>query len=96
MRRAGNQTHVFQLKVTLLGIKPPGTDGRRACPPEDRGGPWGYAELLDILADRSHPESEERVMWVGEWGGGRQDPDSFHPVESADNLAMLRAARLDD
>jgi len=35
-------------------------------------------------------------MWVGEWGGGRQDPDSFHLVEFADNLAMLRAARLDD
>src|SRR5436190_12009282 len=24
------------------------------CPPEDSGGPWGYAELLDALADPKH------------------------------------------
>jgi hypothetical protein len=40
--------------------------GKRACPPEDCGGSWGYAELLEIIADTSHPEYEERMEWVGE------------------------------
>lgn len=72
------------------------TDGRRACPPEDCGGTWGYAELLEVLADPSHPEYDDRVEWLGEWGGGRLDPDAFHPSEFADNLAIARATRLDD
>jgi prevent-host-death family protein len=38
--------------------------GKRACPPEDCGGPWGYAELLEVLADPSHPEYEDRCEWL--------------------------------
>jgi len=38
--------------------------GRRACPPEDCGGPWGYANLLDALADPSHPDHEELSEWM--------------------------------
>jgi prevent-host-death family protein len=38
--------------------------GKRACPPEDCGGPWGYAELLEILANPSHPEYEDRCEWL--------------------------------
>lgn len=29
------------------------------CPPEDCGGPWGYAELLEALADPKHESREE-------------------------------------
>ena len=39
--------------------------GKRACPPEDCGGSWGYAELLEIISDSSHPEYEERMEWLG-------------------------------
>jgi len=30
-----------------------------ACPPEDCGGPWGYAELKEILADSTHERHQE-------------------------------------
>lgn len=47
--------------------------GKRACPPEDVGGIWGFAEYLQALADPEHPEHEDRV----EWGGGDYDPLEF-------------------
>ena len=36
-----------------------------ACPPEDCGGVWGYADLINIMADPSHPEYEEYKEWLG-------------------------------
>jgi Plasmid pRiA4b ORF-3-like protein len=41
------------------------TDGQGACPPEDCGGPWGYAEKLAILADPKHEDYEETREWMG-------------------------------
>lgn len=38
--------------------------GRRACPPEDCGGPWGYRELLEVLADPSRPDPRELCDWA--------------------------------
>ncbi|NGO73788.1 plasmid pRiA4b ORF-3 family protein [Streptomyces boncukensis] len=45
--------------------------GRRACPPEDCGGPWGYGELLAALADPKHEQHDELTEWIG----GSFDPD---------------------
>lgn len=39
--------------------------GRRACPPEDCGGPRGYAELLTIMQQPTHPEYESMRTWLG-------------------------------
>lgn len=50
------------------------TAGRGACPPEDCGGPFGYLELLQTLADPNHPEHESMLEWVG----GPIDPKEFH------------------
>ena len=47
--------------------------GRRACPPEDCGGPWGYAELLETVRDPEHPDHEELREWLGE----EFDPEAF-------------------
>lgn len=47
--------------------------GRRACPPEDVGGPWGYQTFLAAIADAGHDEQEEWVEWVG----GGFDPTEF-------------------
>lgn len=41
-------------------------EGKRACPLEDIGGVWGYADLLKILKSPKHPEHEEMTEWFGE------------------------------
>jgi hypothetical protein len=56
------------------GVKLPAcTGGKRACPPEDCGGVYGYEELLATLADTTHPEHESMLEWVG----GSFDPEAF-------------------
>jgi hypothetical protein len=45
-----------------------------ACPPEDCGGPWGYAELKDILADPSHEQHQQMLDWLG-----LDTPSAFDP-----------------
>ena len=57
--------------------------GKRNCPPEDCGGPWGYQDLLAVLADPAHPDHPERVEWVGE---------DFDPEEFAIEVANARLA----
>ncbi len=59
--------------------------GRRTCPPEDCGGPWGYGDLLEILADPDHPEHAERL----EWCSGSFDPEQFD--NEATTTAMQHA-----
>lgn len=51
--------------------------GRRSTPPEDCGGPWGYANLLKVLADPSDDQYEETL----EWAGGEFDPECFNKNE---------------
>jgi hypothetical protein len=49
-------------------------DGARACPPEDCGGPFGYAEnFLAAISDPRHPEHKEMLGWIG----GAFDPERF-------------------
>ncbi len=38
---------------------------KRACPPEDCGGPWGYMEFLEAIQNPNHPEHESFLEWVG-------------------------------
>lgn len=46
--------------------------GKQACPPEDVGGPWGYAEYLEAMADSRHERHAEFKDWRGE-----VDPEAF-------------------
>ena len=41
------------------------TGGANAGPPDDCGGPPGYANLLEALADPKHPEHAEMLDWIG-------------------------------
>jgi hypothetical protein len=47
--------------------------GENACPPEDVGGPPGYAGFLQCIADATH---EEHIAML-EWVGGAFDPKGF-------------------
>jgi hypothetical protein len=47
--------------------------GKRACPPEDCGGPWGYGDFLDAIQNPRHERQEELLEWVG----GEFDPEAF-------------------
>lgn len=47
--------------------------GKRACPPEDCGGIWGYNDLLEIIQDSAHPEHKDMLERLG----GSFDPEEF-------------------
>ena len=48
-------------------------DGARACPPEDCGGPGGYADVLAALANPDDLDHEDMVAAYGDF----LDPDVF-------------------
>lgn len=55
------------------------------CPPEDCGGPWGYAEFLDAIRDPAH----ERHAELKEWIGCDFDPDHVDSENLAAHVATL-------
>jgi len=59
--------------------------GKRACPPEDCGGIWGYAEFLKAIKDPQHPEYESMRNWIG----GDFDPEEFSLAEVNQQLQHL-------
>jgi Plasmid pRiA4b ORF-3-like protein len=78
------------------GVTPPVClEGEGACPPEDCGGPWGYAELKAVLADPAHKQHDDRLDWLGLESGDEFDPASF-AVDAVDavnaRLSGLREA----
>jgi hypothetical protein len=64
---------VEKVMVKPTGAYPHLVTGKSACPPEDSGGPWGYAEIREVLAGRSNARKRELVEWLGK----SFDPKAF-------------------
>jgi Plasmid pRiA4b ORF-3-like protein len=60
-------------------------DAKGRCPPEDIGGPWGYADYLDAMSDPAHKRHAELVGWLG-----RRDPNAID--RGAMEAALARVA----
>ncbi len=67
--------HELVLEKVLLGdesFQQMCVAGRGCCPPEDCGGPQGFAECLEALGNDDHPDHEEVCEWLGDFV-----PESF-------------------
>ena len=80
--------------VVVEAIEPMSSDGaypvclagKRACPPDDCGGPWGYGNLLAAISDPTHEEHEELTEWLPPGF----DADAFDIAAATE---MMRSAR---
>jgi hypothetical protein len=63
----------WEHKIEIERIEEPETgivyprllDARGRCPPEDVGGPWGYNEYIEAMANPRHERHAEMVRWRG-------------------------------
>jgi hypothetical protein len=60
-------------------------EGERACPPEDCGGPWGYASYLAAIADPNHKQHREMLDWRGPF-----DPEAFHAKKATREMRKVK------
>jgi Plasmid pRiA4b ORF-3-like protein len=64
--------------------------GRRAAPPEDSGGIWGYENLIKALADSDHPDHDDMLDWLGYTNATDFDPAHFDPHAITQALSRRR------
>jgi hypothetical protein len=65
-------------------------DGARAGPPEDCGGVSGYANFLEIMKNRKHPDHQNMKEWIG----GSFDAEAFDVAEVNAWLRKLKWPRV--
>jgi len=60
-------------------------DGKRACPPENIGGPPGYEEFCEAIKDKRHPDHLDMKQWYADATGAATpfraeafDPDAVN------------------
>ena len=83
--------------VVVEAIEPMNSDaaypvclaGKRACPPDDCGGPWGYGNLLAAISNPTHEEHEE----LTEWSPPGFDADEFDIAEATELMRSTRPLR---
>jgi len=64
-------------------------EGKMNCPPEDCGGVWGYADLLQILKNPEDEQYEDMLDWLG----GEFDPEEFDIEETNKYLANIKLTK---
>jgi hypothetical protein len=87
--------HAVVIETTAVGE--PGVDyprfvaGARRAPPEDVGGPFGYFDFLEAVANPHHAAHRRMI----EWYGGAYDPDDLGLPDIHRRLAALAKRRRD-
>ncbi len=84
---------IERLFPAIVEEKPMLLEATGNCPPEDIGGPWGYQEFCEALADPAHERHAEFLEW---WGSGDHDAVSvnFSKLNKAvDDLAAKWARK---
>lgn len=83
----GEREYAKGEKLAIVCVK-----GQGACPPEDCGGVWGYADLLQMRDKKRHTEDEKDLL---EWYGMLNDfdPDYFDK-DYADDCMEFWSAKL--
>lgn len=73
------------------------TSGKGACPPEDVGGVWGYAQMLDILSGKIDDPEEKASYeeWLGLEKGETFDAEDFDIDYANDDVGIVIGAILD-
>ncbi|MCJ7432979.1 MAG: plasmid pRiA4b ORF-3 family protein [Anaerolineales bacterium] len=66
-------------------------EGKRACPPEDVGGVWGYEDFLKTISNPKDPGYEEMMEWTGEF-----DPERFNLDHVNEGLRHPRRRIMDE
>lgn len=81
--------------VEHVGAADPDTDyplfvaGERTAPPEDVGGPLGFMEFVEAIANRRHPQHKDMVRWYG----GPFNPVDFGEADIAARVRDIAARR---
>ncbi|MEY3808455.1 MAG: hypothetical protein RI893_1431 [Pseudomonadota bacterium] len=60
--------------------------GKRACPPEDVGGVWGYKTFLEALRDEQHEVHDSYMEWIG----GEFDPEELDLIEINQDMSRIK------
>jgi hypothetical protein len=71
--KVGHPARLVTLDADPAAKYPRCTAGKRACPPEDCGGPWSYDEFLEAISDPKHDDHDDLLEWVG----GEFDAEKF-------------------
>ena len=82
-----HELHIEAVTPPEKGVRYPRClAGKRACPPEDCGGPPGYEDLLQALADPTHEAHNDMKEWLGR----PFDPEAFDLDNVNDALRLVK------